>query len=121
MLVLLVAAALRDELPAVRLGWRMSSRNFITFIVPRPAAGCRAIPAGPSRDGDKASPVKIIVDVHERQSGIADTLAELGAEMRSGRFRLAVTRSAPTRSSSASASSTSTAHAMWNAIESASG
>ena len=25
--------------------------------------------------------VKIIVDVHERQSGIADTLAELGAEI----------------------------------------
>jgi DNA excision repair protein ERCC-4 len=29
----------------------------------------------------KATPVKIIVDVHERQSGIDDTLAELGAEI----------------------------------------
>jgi ERCC4-type nuclease len=29
----------------------------------------------------KQPPVKIIVDVHERQSGIADTLAELGAEV----------------------------------------
>jgi ERCC4-type nuclease len=29
----------------------------------------------------KAPPVKIVVDVHERQSGIADTLAELGAEI----------------------------------------
>jgi ERCC4-type nuclease len=29
----------------------------------------------------KALPVKIIVDVHERQSGIAETLAELGAEI----------------------------------------
>jgi ERCC4-type nuclease len=29
----------------------------------------------------KAPPVKVIVDVHERQSGIADTLAELGAEI----------------------------------------
>lgn len=29
----------------------------------------------------KATPVKIVVDVHERQSGIADTLAELGAEI----------------------------------------
>src|SRR5215211_6914622 len=29
----------------------------------------------------KAPPVKIIIDVHERQSGIADTLAELGAEI----------------------------------------
>src|SRR5712691_6138338 len=29
----------------------------------------------------KAAPVKIIVDVHERQSGIADTLAERGAEV----------------------------------------
>ncbi len=29
----------------------------------------------------KAEPVKIIVDVHERQSGIAETLAELGAEI----------------------------------------
>lgn len=27
----------------------------------------------------KAPPVKIIVDVHERRSGIAETLAELGA------------------------------------------
>ena len=29
----------------------------------------------------KALHVKIVVDVHERQSGIADTLAELGAEI----------------------------------------
>ena len=29
----------------------------------------------------KAPPVRIIVDVHERQSGIADTLRELGAEV----------------------------------------
>jgi DNA excision repair protein ERCC-4 len=29
----------------------------------------------------KAPPVKIIVDAHERQSGIAETLAELGAEV----------------------------------------
>ena len=29
----------------------------------------------------KTAPVKIIVDVHERQSGIAETLAELGAEV----------------------------------------
>lgn len=29
----------------------------------------------------KRAPVKILVDVHERQSGIADTLAELGAEI----------------------------------------
>src|SRR5712691_1046530 len=29
----------------------------------------------------KAAPVKIIVDVHERESGIAETLAELGAEI----------------------------------------
>ena len=29
----------------------------------------------------KSPPVRIIVDVHERQSGIADTLAELGAEI----------------------------------------
>jgi len=29
----------------------------------------------------KPTPVKIIVDVHERQSSIADTLAELGAEI----------------------------------------
>jgi ERCC4-type nuclease len=29
----------------------------------------------------KASSVKIVVDVHEGQSGIADTLAELGAEI----------------------------------------
>ena len=29
----------------------------------------------------KAPPIKIIVDVHERQSGIAETLAELGAEI----------------------------------------
>jgi hypothetical protein len=29
----------------------------------------------------KALPVRIIVDVHERQSGIADTLRELGAEV----------------------------------------
>jgi len=29
----------------------------------------------------KAPPVKIIVDVHERQSGIVDTLMELGAEI----------------------------------------
>lgn len=29
----------------------------------------------------KTPPVKIIIDVHERQSGIADTLAELGAEI----------------------------------------
>lgn len=29
----------------------------------------------------KASPVKIMVDVHERQSGIAETLGELGAEI----------------------------------------
>ncbi len=29
----------------------------------------------------KAPPVKIVVDVHERQSGIAETLAELGAEI----------------------------------------
>ncbi len=29
----------------------------------------------------KAAPVKIIVDVHERQSGIADTLTELGVEV----------------------------------------
>jgi DNA excision repair protein ERCC-4 len=29
----------------------------------------------------KATPVKIIVDVHERQSGIAETLVELGAEI----------------------------------------
>ena len=29
----------------------------------------------------KSTPVKIIVDVHERQSGIAETLAELGAEI----------------------------------------
>lgn len=31
--------------------------------------------------GTKPLPVRIIVDVHERQSGIADTLAELGAEV----------------------------------------
>ncbi|MGH3114659.1 MAG: ERCC4 domain-containing protein [Gaiellaceae bacterium] len=29
----------------------------------------------------RTKPVKIIVDVHERQSGIAETLAELGAEI----------------------------------------
>ena len=29
----------------------------------------------------KATPVRIIIDVHERQSGIAETLAELGAEI----------------------------------------
>lgn len=29
----------------------------------------------------KAQPVKIIVDLHERVSGIADMLAELGAEV----------------------------------------
>jgi ERCC4-type nuclease len=29
----------------------------------------------------RATPVKIVVDVHERQSGIADTLRELGAEV----------------------------------------
>lgn len=29
----------------------------------------------------KATPVRIIVDVHERQSGIAETLAELGAKI----------------------------------------
>lgn len=29
----------------------------------------------------KSAPVKIVVDVHERQSGIADTLRELGAEI----------------------------------------
>ena len=29
----------------------------------------------------KSSPVKIVMDVHERQSGIADTLRELGAEV----------------------------------------
>jgi DNA excision repair protein ERCC-4 len=29
----------------------------------------------------KAAPVRIVVDVHERQSGIADALAELGAEI----------------------------------------
>ncbi len=29
----------------------------------------------------KAPPVRIVVDVHERQSGIADTLRELGAEV----------------------------------------
>lgn len=29
----------------------------------------------------KTSAVKIVVDVHERQSGIADTLTELGAEI----------------------------------------
>ncbi|MCP9484922.1 MAG: helix-hairpin-helix domain-containing protein [Gaiellaceae bacterium MAG52_C11] len=29
----------------------------------------------------KSPPIRIIVDVHERQSGIADTLAELGAEI----------------------------------------
>jgi len=29
----------------------------------------------------KVPPVKIVIDVHERQSGIADTLAELGAEI----------------------------------------
>ncbi len=34
----------------------------------------------------KAPPVKIIVDVHERQSGIADTLAELGAEIEIARL-----------------------------------
>lgn len=29
----------------------------------------------------KSSPVKIVVDIHERQSGIAETLRELGAEV----------------------------------------
>src|SRR5919204_6153119 len=29
----------------------------------------------------KSAPIKIIVDVHEQQSGIAETLAELGAEI----------------------------------------
>ena len=29
----------------------------------------------------KSVPVRIVVDVHERQSGIAETLAELGAEV----------------------------------------
>src|SRR5947208_7264836 len=29
----------------------------------------------------KSAPVKIVVDVHERQSGIAETLVELGAEI----------------------------------------
>src|SRR5438132_1637201 len=46
MLVLLVAAALRDELPAVRLGWRMSSRNFITVYRAAPGGG---MPRDPSR------------------------------------------------------------------------
>jgi ERCC4-type nuclease len=40
-----------------------------------PSATIRLVPRA------KALPVKIIVDVHERQSGIAETLAELGAEI----------------------------------------
>jgi len=54
----------------------------------------------------KPAPVKIIVDVRERESGIAEPLAELDAEAEFASLRQATTPSAPTRCSSASASTT---------------
>jgi DNA excision repair protein ERCC-4 len=48
---------------------------------PRTCSAHRAERDNPLVARPRATPVKIIVDVHERQSGIAETLAELGAEI----------------------------------------
>jgi DNA excision repair protein ERCC-4 len=63
--------------------WRYAG----SFRIPHLPAGSRAehgprvVRTGTTPVSRTTSPVKIIVDVHERQSGIANTLRELGAEV----------------------------------------